>query len=554
MKLPVLTTAAGLLLPTLASAQTWSANVQADNGSTCAIGIGPNGIALAYRGSGQAETLQLDPHGEIDRTFEHRWASEDVRWCTVLPDEDGNLFLAGTSGDRPLMCLIDGMSGQQLWSTRGSDQTTELSDACRTSDGRYVAIGTRETASGVERPFVWSFHPPTHEHWRQLLGDGINDEEGRAVEPLSDGRVALITGVPGEVRLSWANEGGILPTRIRISSPDGLGAAHAAATADDGLIVAGLSQGRIFATRLDAGGVPLWSTVYLTYAGEPFFWSTPGTEGVIALPDGGFALAVTQPKPGSGVYQDDAAVLRLGADGDPLYLRAFGTPADERALDIAATPEGGIVLVGRTENGGTLRVVRLDSKGKAPVCSYFGHGFDPGSLELSAVPEALLISEDPSQLGGANLIASSASSSVDVFCIDDCSTSGSHIGNGVAGSGGLVPVLNVVSGACQGWTPSLELSKGLGGAPGLLAYGFASTAVPFLGGTLYIDPAQLFLAPLTLDGTPGVAGDGTATFQIPATIDLATMKGVPILAQALLLDDAAAQGVSMTWAATLHVQ
>jgi len=103
--------------------------------------------------------------------------------------------------------------------------------------------------------------------------------------------------------------------------------------------------------------------------------------------------------------------------------------------------------------------------------------------------------------------------------LPDCAFS-TQYGAGVAGAGGLVPLLSSSGGAPRLGNPdyTVELSNGLGGAVAPVMLGFGAGALPFKGGVLLIDltagPFLLFNLPLS--GPAGVPGAGS--FSLPAAV------------------------------------
>lgn len=117
-------------------------------------------------------------------------------------------------------------------------------------------------------------------------------------------------------------------------------------------------------------------------------------------------------------------------------------------------------------------------------------------------------------------------------------------GVGLAGTGGAVPVLAGIDGPSVGpW--SIQISNGLGGASGLLWYGFGSADYfPFLGGHFYIDLTGPFgRVPIVLSGPAGVAGAGSLTLN---GIDVSAYAPFTMYFQVTLFDAGAVKHVSLT--------
>jgi hypothetical protein len=118
-------------------------------------------------------------------------------------------------------------------------------------------------------------------------------------------------------------------------------------------------------------------------------------------------------------------------------------------------------------------------------------------------------------------------------------------GAGTAGSGAVVPRLAGNGTGALGSTVSLDVSLGLGGAPGAMLIGLpgSKAAIPVLGGTLLLTPAAN--VGLVLGGAPGAAGAGAASFPL-AVPGSPVWLGFSLFFQAVFLDAGAPGGASMT--------
>ncbi len=115
-------------------------------------------------------------------------------------------------------------------------------------------------------------------------------------------------------------------------------------------------------------------------------------------------------------------------------------------------------------------------------------------------------------------------------------------GAGLAGSGGIAPQLDANGAAKRGSRPSLDVSQGVGGAPGALLVGNKAQS-PILGGTVLVSP--VLSVPIVLGGTPGVPGTGNTSIVLPIPAASSAL-GVNANFQALFLDAGAPAAVSMT--------
>jgi FG-GAP-like repeat len=114
-------------------------------------------------------------------------------------------------------------------------------------------------------------------------------------------------------------------------------------------------------------------------------------------------------------------------------------------------------------------------------------------------------------------------------------------GTGIAGSGGIIPILGEVGPFRPLETVEIRLTGGLGGTSGLLAVGTSPASSPLLGGTLLVTPD--FFLPIQLTGSAGVPGTGSLSLSV---VIPASLAGVSIWHQAGLVDPGASFGVSAT--------
>lgn len=122
-----------------------------------------------------------------------------------------------------------------------------------------------------------------------------------------------------------------------------------------------------------------------------------------------------------------------------------------------------------------------------------------------------------------------------------CAGSFATYGTGLAGNGGFVPALTGTGCPVPGNTIRLHASSANGAAVGALLLGATPSSVPFLGGTLLVNP----IASVTIatSGAVGVAGAGHAS--LPLSIDNG-LSGVVVYFQCACLDAATPFGLSFS--------
>jgi hypothetical protein len=151
------------------------------------------------------------------------------------------------------------------------------------------------------------------------------------------------------------------------------------ATPDGGLLAVGTGAAadrdpaHVWLARADAAGKLAWER---TLDGKPAAWRA---RAAAALPDGGFAVAGETAAP---TGQRAPHVWRLAADGAVQWQRAYGGPDGEMVTGLAATGDGGLVMVGSTAGGPgktNVWIVRLDPDGAVRWQRVFGApaGGDP---------------------------------------------------------------------------------------------------------------------------------------------------------------------------------
>ncbi len=137
----------------------------------------------------------------------------------------------------------------------------------------------------------------------------------------------------------------------------------------------------------------------------------------------------------------------------------------------------------------------------------------------------------------------------DVYVFRECGVTFETFGQGLAGTGGVVPHLTGIHGTCRDY--SIRAWNGVGAGLGAVFLGFGESAFPLFGGTLYVDLAQTwFSVPIALGGPVGVPGAGAYDLDLGS---LASIRGETLVLQALVLDTGAAQSFSFSSGLRLRV-
>ncbi|RJP78108.1 MAG: T9SS C-terminal target domain-containing protein [Candidatus Zixiibacteriota bacterium] len=162
--------------------------------------------------------------------------------------------------------------------------------------------------------------------------------------------------------------------------PDDDGAYHICTLEDGGFIIAAWSRDDSLGTsdawliRTDAQGEVLWDRRFGGPA-DDFGFS------VLPVPAGGYLFFCTSHSFGQG--NGDWWIIRTDAQGDSLWSRTYGTPHRERARDLLPCSDGGFLLLGYGQMEGRpdydVWLMRTDAQGDSLWArTYGGLGYDEG--------------------------------------------------------------------------------------------------------------------------------------------------------------------------------
>jgi len=241
------------------------------------------------------------------------------------------------------------------------------------------------------------------------------------------------------------------------------------------------------------------------------------------------------------VLHDSQNTYSFTVTGGQAVAAGLDVAVDDNAGTLIASDVGTHLDTGEvTHDQGRL----VDGNGVAKFTLEYAAPSTPQSLTMYGAGNSV-------DLDGSNFGDNAATATFSITVVDNL-TSFVAFGQGLAGSGGIVPVLAGVDGPSAGpW--SVTLAEGLGGATGYLWVGFATKdQSPFFGGHFYIDfSAAWSYLPIFLGGSAGVAGDGTLALN---GFDVSSLAPLTMYLQAALQDPVAARGVSLTNAIELDVR
>jgi uncharacterized delta-60 repeat protein len=164
-------------------------------------------------------------------------------------------------------------------------------------------------------------------------------------------------------------------------NPDYLG--NIVPTSDGGYLIAGQTDSfgagnsDIWLLKLDADGATNWQK---TFGGS----NNDYGQSVQQTSDGGYIVAGYTYSYGAG--SADIWVLKLDANGNSSWQKTFGGTSFEEVTDVKQTSDGGYIVVGSTYSfdagGGDIWVLKLDANGTTNWQKSYGGGAEDGAMTV----------------------------------------------------------------------------------------------------------------------------------------------------------------------------
>jgi hypothetical protein len=321
---------------------------------------------------------------------------------------DGNFIIVGAAIDSALdttdmMALKIDPDGDIIWQfTYGSASSEWTHDVEASSDGGYVLVGEAASPAGTSIDMiVVRIDAGGNITWQKIIH---TPEFGWAisVDETADGHHVVV----GETYTSDGNA-----TALWVVKIDGSGnmlfqksyggetwndAGKVMATADGGALVAGYTQefgaGRydVWILKLDADGEVQWQKAY----GGP---DDELAYGVDLMDGGGYVVAGPTRSFGAGSL--DMLAFGLDGNGSVLWRKTYGGPHDDYATSVVTAPGGGFLLAGPTDSFGPPEknawILRTEASGSLPASCPAGLGQDAALVETVTNAAASPTSAEP---------------------------------------------------------------------------------------------------------------------------------------------------------------
>lgn len=345
-------------------------------------------------------TLSELPAQSIQWTQTYGGSGQDGAESMVSTD-DGGLVIAGFKsptafGYKDVLLMKTNASGNELWSRTYSLGLNDIARSIRkTVDGGFIVAGMTEVNPQTFDPFLIKTDSAGILQWQRQYDYGFGDDDrAHGVWQTSDGGY-IIAGQTWLMHGPFGNydmyiiktdaNGDVQWNRIFYRENEGGDVALAVQqTNDGGYIIGGFTQSSVWASyiiRTDSLGNATWSNIY------PGEWQSECYE-IQAVDDGGFILTGTE---SSFETDTDVLLMKLGATGNVLWKKIYGSVDADQGESIQQLPDGGYVVAGMSAHGAgsyDMYVVRTNASGDSLWTKTTGGSSDDRAFSIVSGQEA----------------------------------------------------------------------------------------------------------------------------------------------------------------------
>ena len=285
---------------------------------------------------------------------------DDDEGHSVAQTTDGGYIITGYTasygaGGADVWLIKTDSLGDTIWTrTYGGIHWDRGYSVTQTADGCYIITGwTEPTTSGDRYVWLLKIAPNGDTLWTRTYGEG--GEEGYSVAQTSDGGY-IITGETAsygaggyDVWLIKTNSDGDTIWTRTYGGTDLDHGWSVAQTTDGGYIITGETRSfgvdltDVWLIKTDSLGDTLWTRIY-GGTGWDKGWSVAQTT------DGGYIITGETNSYGAG--NSDVWLIKIDADGDPLWTRTYGGTGYDYGRSGAQTTDGGYIITGYTSSYG----------------------------------------------------------------------------------------------------------------------------------------------------------------------------------------------------------
>ncbi len=303
--------------------------------------------------------LKIDEEGE--KVWEKTYGRGSAD--SVIAADDGAYLVMGDKDDDTFLMKID-QQGNPIWmNTYPTENLSYATGIVSAGDGGCIIVGCTSDRYELNYDmFAWKIGPEGNKAWEKTYG-GAGGDWGHGIVRTRDGNFILagVTGSHGSAGyniclLKIDGAGNILWEKtIDTAYPEygwNFKLSRIVQGSDEGFLVSGWTgyrgEGRldVLLTRVDDEGNMVWQRTY----------GTPGDErafDVAASPDGGFMVAAYhKPEPPGpeespvGRREADVYLFKIDAQGEATWDHKYGGSYDDYALCITCDHDGGFLIAG----------------------------------------------------------------------------------------------------------------------------------------------------------------------------------------------------------------
>jgi hypothetical protein len=310
--------------------------------------------------------------------WEHQWGTaQQDEGDGVAVDEDGNVFVAGTTGADPSANEVYDDAMLSKWNaahelewtkTWGTDGNETVTDLARDSAGNLFVTGWTSgdlggTSAGLNDVFLSKLSPSGSVTWSVQAGTAM-DDRGIQVAVDAAGNSFVTGPTAGKIGSDpWLEGNDVFVLKVDPSGNVVWIRQFGTRSDDMGLDIGCLSDGELVVSGQAGGALPesqgtggafvarLSTSGDLIWARQPGTDSRDGADRLAVGPDDVIYLAGSADSdfvPNGGRGARDVFVQAVGPDGELLWAQQFGTDTTEQVLAIAVTPTGTLYVGGTT--------------------------------------------------------------------------------------------------------------------------------------------------------------------------------------------------------------
>jgi hypothetical protein len=269
-------------------------------------------------------------------------------------------------------------TGNVVWQksyggTEGEEHA--LSSIQQTADGGYIVAGWAESFSSSGDAWILKLDGSGNVQWQKTYG-GTSWDDAESIQQTADGGY-IVAGWAGSFSSSndvWVlklDSSGNVQWQKTYGGTSSEYAESIQQTADGGYIVAGWAgsfsgSNDVWVLKLDANGNIVWQRAY---GGINSYY----TSSIQQTSDGGYVAA------GESAFDagsSDAWVLKLDGSGNVQWQKTYGGYGSDHAYSIQQTSDGGYVAAGESESFGAgssdAWVLKLDGSGNVQWQKTYG--------------------------------------------------------------------------------------------------------------------------------------------------------------------------------------